>query len=463
VATFKLFSGLLKAAKTPDGKMTLHGVASSTTRDLHGDTMEDTALADMERDANDGLTIFLNHEYKVPEDVGGMVTHAKMWTRGVDGEGNPNYDLDFDIDINDENDRAIKAWKAIDNGHKIGLSIGAMIPEGGYIRDKKTGAMRIQHVKLLETSIVGIPANQRSWISNAIRALEDLEIRRSTTHQLGSPTITLDAGRYHIEGSLEGLQLAGVTNEDLESAPPAGPRIFEIDPEILASICGLEFGETGLLCNYETDHAEGDGHSWSGLTLAACPDCGGSAGSPKGDCENSMHKDVTPDLTDARIQVITIDTDEPAGSSDGADEPSQDAASDPADDGEFSAPTPDVTASAISLLENAPGEVDLTQLQGILDLLRETTTELVDVRRQLGESLVANASVVAEREQALAETGEIIAQAARIIQTVGNIPMGRKTQMVRSAAAEVEQLTARLQGGPYSDDFMKMLTGGSDQ
>jgi len=34
---FRIFSGLLKASQGVDGKMRLHGVASSTTRDLHGD------------------------------------------------------------------------------------------------------------------------------------------------------------------------------------------------------------------------------------------------------------------------------------------------------------------------------------------------------------------------------------------------------------------------------------------
>lgn len=457
--------------------MVLHGVASSTTTDLHGDTMEPTALEDMERDANAGLTIFLNHSYNVPEDVGGQVTRAKMLARGVDGEGNPNHDLDFDLEINDENPRAISAWKAIDRGHKIGLSIGAMIPQGGATREKN-GAYRIHHVKLLETSIVGIPANPRSWIQNSVgctcgngqvdpkcRRNIDPDLQLSTTHQLGAPTLTLDGGKYKIEGSIEGLQLAGVTGEELEAAPPAGPRILEINPEILASICGVEDeARMGLLCSNAPAHL--GRHSWdpvdgpNGITEAACPDCGGQAGSPKGRCSNSMHKDVAPDVTDARVQVITIDTDDPKPSEDSP--PAQDAPeSDPEDEGEYSAPVPDVVASANALLESVTGEVELTHLQGVLDLLRQTTQELVDTRRQLGESVAANVGLTQERDHALAETGDIIAQVARIIQTVGDMPMGRKAHVVRSAAAqEVSALTERLQGGPFSDDFLKMLTEG---
>jgi hypothetical protein len=111
---FQIFSGLLKASRSADGRMRLHGVASSTTKDLHGDTMEASAIEDMERAANNNLTIFLNHSYEVPEDVAGSVESARMKTRGVSHSGDPNYDLDMDILINDANPRAVKAVEAIE-------------------------------------------------------------------------------------------------------------------------------------------------------------------------------------------------------------------------------------------------------------------------------------------------------------------------------------------------------------
>ena len=90
--TFKIFTGVLKAARSPDGKMRVNGVASSTTRDLHGDVMLESALQDMETAAKDNLTVFLNHKYDVPEDVFGSIEKAAITARGVDGDGNPNYD-----------------------------------------------------------------------------------------------------------------------------------------------------------------------------------------------------------------------------------------------------------------------------------------------------------------------------------------------------------------------------------
>lgn len=165
-------TGRLKAYSGDDGRPRLSGVASSTVRDLHGDTMSQTAILDMERMANDNLTIFLNHSYDVPEDVFGSVERATAVQRGMDGDGNPNWDLIMDILVDDENPRASQTYKAIQRGAKLGLSIGAMIPEGGATRNKDTGALTIDHVHLLETSVVSIPANPRSWISNAVKALK---------------------------------------------------------------------------------------------------------------------------------------------------------------------------------------------------------------------------------------------------------------------------------------------------
>jgi phage head maturation protease len=251
-AKFKIFTGLLKAFEGEDGTPRLSGIASSTTRDLHGDVMEETALRDMEAAANSNMTIFLNHSYQVPEDVAGSVTRASVVQRGYDSDNNPNWDLDMDIAINRENDRAVKSWSAIKNGTKLGLSIGAMIPKGGAVRDKDTGALTISRLQLMETSIVSIPANPRSWISNAVKALNvaQEEITPTYTSSDSADTITLDVG----------------VTEPI------------IDVEVA------------------TDGPE--------ITRPTCPDCGGHRNSPKGGCESGFHskKDVDMSTPQEAIQ-----------------------------------------------------------------------------------------------------------------------------------------------------------------
>lgn len=170
---FSIFTGLLKTARQGDPtapELVLTGVASSTIKDRHGDTMTQNALQSMLRTA-EGMTIYLNHEYRVPEDVAGTVRQAWITQAGED-----LHDLHLEIVMNQSNKRAVEAFDAIDKGVKLGLSIGAMIPDGGAKRDKKSGTFVIDEVELLETSIVSIPANPRSWVDYARKSLLSKEV-----------------------------------------------------------------------------------------------------------------------------------------------------------------------------------------------------------------------------------------------------------------------------------------------
>jgi len=198
---FKIFAPMLKASLDADGKMRLHGVASSTVLDRQGHTITESALSDMETSASNNMTIFLNHEYKVPEDVAGSVERASIRSHPTD----PSIkDLILDIVINEANPRAANAWMAIQKGTQLGLSIGAMIPDGGAHRDKKSGAYVIEHVTLLETSLVGVPANPRSWVEYAVKSLNGQSV------ELPLPTV---------EEAEEGLRVSegtGVVMEGIE-------------------------------------------------------------------------------------------------------------------------------------------------------------------------------------------------------------------------------------------------------
>jgi HK97 family phage prohead protease len=226
--SFKIFTGILKAQRADDGMMRLSGTASSTVTDMHGDNMLRSALEDMLRAANNNMTIFLNHSYNVPEDVAGSSKGAQLVQRSSDV-----WDLDIDVDVNAKNPRAVEAFNAIDSGVKLGLSIGAMIPEGGAVRNKETGAYTIAHVDLLETSIVGIPANPRSWVQSAVKAL-----MKSTDQSEERQVVR--------EIKVENLVLP----EELKEAPAAEP-----------DVCGERDASGSTACTAEPGH-EGD-HSWS--------------------------------------------------------------------------------------------------------------------------------------------------------------------------------------------------------
>lgn len=189
---FNIVTGLLKALPDAgDGLKRLKTTASSTVLDLGGDEMELSALQRMAETAQQNMTIFLNHKYQVPEDVLGSVELAEIKADPVGV-----YDLDFQIRVDESNERAVKTWNQINNGTKLGCSIGARIPEGGYEKTK-TG-LKIKDLVLLEASIVGIPANPRSFVQNAFKALHDAEREEE------EETVTASTGTINLNFSESG-------------------------------------------------------------------------------------------------------------------------------------------------------------------------------------------------------------------------------------------------------------------
>jgi phage head maturation protease len=414
----------LKAAMGPDGKMRLHGVASSTIKDRHGDTILLSALEDMERAANAGLTIFGNHHYDVPEDVYGFVENAAIKQAGtVDADGNPIYDLRFAIVVNDDNERAVKSWKAMDKGSRLGISIGAMIPEGGATRDKKTGTYTSSHVELLETSIVGIPANPRSWVENAMKSLS--LVRDAATVSIGSPQLTLDteSGTYRIEGNLNDINAGEVLSvgKTLDEEPEL---TVDIDPEI--------------------------------ADAATCPDCGhGKADG--GGCQNAFHsKDVEPEVQEAKVRVIEIDTGDDSGGSSQEAPPSEPAPVEETEEDDIEASEAVVAdaTDAVEAAETVIASLDpaiTATFQHLLDLTTGLTRELAaSIERERAATAAADAAT-RERDDVIRTSEELLRKTNGILIKLADLPVGRRT-VFREATTEFEALE-----GIYSSDFLSLL------
>ncbi len=175
---FKLYTSALKAYTAENGELHVLGTTSSTIRDLHGDEMTLSALKSMEETAKQNMTVFLNHNYNVPDDIFGSVTDARIVKRYDQESGQDVYDLDVDVRVvgEDENPLAMKTYRAIKRGVKLGLSIGAKVDKVSKKKgDGGEDTYVIESVKLLETSVVGIPANQRSYLQNALKSLKQAE------------------------------------------------------------------------------------------------------------------------------------------------------------------------------------------------------------------------------------------------------------------------------------------------
>jgi len=342
-AQFKILSGTLKAFSGDDGRKRLSGVASSTTKDHHGDVMSESAILDMERSANDNLTIFLNHSYDVPEDVFGSVEKATAVQRGMDGDGAPNWDLMVDILVNDENDRASKTFDHIQKGTKLGLSIGANIPEGGAERDKETGALTINHVNLLETSVVSIPANPRSWIQNAVKALRKAE----------APVA--DAIEVPVTATVTITEEVEVTEELEVSAPEV---------------------------------TEG------------CSSCGGGKGDPQGDCKSGYHKDDEPDVQAGTEPADDSSQEAPESEPEAGDTSKQ--ADDPADSEEAM----DMAVMAAVQGVGLTLEATTAKLAEMVDKLSTEKQLRRDAETQRDEAVAAATTVIAEVESIMERVGK---------------------------------------------------------
>lgn len=166
VTTFNLYSGLLKAFTAEDGTRRIRTTASSTATDRRGHEITEGAIRNMAASAKNNMTIFLNHSYKVPEDVFGSVEDVAVINR--DGV----WDLDFEVRLNEANPRAVKTYEAIQGGTKLATSIGANIIRD-KVRKSDGGGQIFDDLELVEASIVALPANPRTWIHYMLKALKD--------------------------------------------------------------------------------------------------------------------------------------------------------------------------------------------------------------------------------------------------------------------------------------------------
>ena len=215
---FKIFTNALKAYETEKGDLYVSGTTSSTIRDLHGDEMSMDALKEMQRTSADNMTVFLNHNYNVPEDLFGSVTASRIVKRYDEEAGQEVYDLDIDVRVvgEDENPEAMRAYRAIKRGVKLGLSIGARVEKASrkMNKDNNEESILIEKIRLMEASVVGIPANQRSYLSSALKSIKsagvDLDLLEGDDFEVKESS--LEKEKPEIRGDAPNSEESGVEN-----------------------------------------------------------------------------------------------------------------------------------------------------------------------------------------------------------------------------------------------------------
>ncbi len=251
---FKIYTNALKAYESEDGERYVTGTTSSTIRDLHGDEMSLDALKTMAETARQNMTVFLNHNYNVPEDLFGSATDAQI-VRRYDSETNEEvYDLDLNIRVvnEDENPEALRAYRAIKRGVKLGLSIGARVEKARRkaAEGDKPESILIEKVRLLEASVVGIPANQRSYLQNAVKSL------RSGSVDISELEGVIEEEKAPASAAIEEMTLrASAIIEKLKALPVEGETAAEARPlvdslaKLLADVATLYIKAQGAHWN----------------------------------------------------------------------------------------------------------------------------------------------------------------------------------------------------------------------
>jgi len=388
--TFKIYSGALKAFEA-DGKRRLKTVASSTIKDLAGDSMTVSAIQKMAESAKDRMTIFLNHSYDVPEDVFGTVEGVQVVQR------DEFVDLDFDISLNDVNPRAVQTWEAINKGTKLGTSIGAKILDGW--QDKTTGGYVFDDVALLEASIVGIPANPRSWVEYAVKSLTEQPTLKTTT-------VTPDAGKATVWVDVDA---EGKVSTTVETDQPEGSKKRKKDEES------------------EVIKAEEPKDDRKAVDAGK---------------EEPKEDELNPSVEDS-----------PANSTDTDTHPEQTTAPE--------ATVPASQEAQKSTPENEDGKVppldheleELVGLKSALSLLTKTTGELVETKKALGDEQAAHAVTKATLSQIRRENKAMQA----IVEKISSLPIGRRAQF----DDQVQRFRTQF-AHMYDEDFLKMLENNND-
>lgn len=436
---FKIFSQdmeIVKAADQGDGFRRIRCIASSSVRDLHGDTMTEHCIRSMSKQAA-GMTIFLNHSYQIPEDVFGSVEGAKVRFEEVDGERVAKLQLDV---VLDEGPRVDQTYRSIENGRRLGVSIGAYITD--YDEDPE-GEQRgwfppliINDVDLLEASIVGIPANQLSWVEGAKKGIL---VRKGA--------ISRDASASEIFG-----KALAVLPEDPEevvelSAAVVLPPLPIDGPEQIVAHYQMQI-DLGLVSTDRDPLLEAVGEA-----IALGIDHGQAANFASANAE---------DLTDEILSLYAASETETPGESGGdAAAPEADEASDAPEEQEAPESNPGDGADAAETVEEALAQV--AQLEEKTSLLN-LSTEAIELFTQAMKAIeaertkrAATETRVATLEQQLAEAHDYMRKCSEFVNRILALPIGRKVQMQR----EVDDFYAKLANGPYGEDVLEILRKGA--
>lgn len=471
---FKIFSGplqVLNKEADADGTKKIRCIASSSMKDLHGDTMTEHCIRSMAKQAA-GLTIFLNHEYAIPEDVFGYVEKARTKrmntteakAAGVSDEmifkaassGSDVLLLELTIVLDSGSDRAERSYNQMESGITLGVSIGALITDYEIDEEADTGGwfppLIINDVDLLEASIVGIPANPLSWVEGATKGVVMKGVFDGVDKERFDDMRRTLLKRVPPELFQTSAEEEPTVDDDavVKAETPEEPQKFNAD------------GADDIIAHFQIEVEE---KRMSAIDLDAMEDAVQEAidfalanGVDEAEFEGQSAKDI------ASLILSTEPAEESEPEAEGGTAAPEDAAKEASAEADESTSqeAPDVSdpesadEGGDEAAKQAEAELNALSEAGVLKTLNEAvstlaqTLESLFVERSAREGLEEK---VAELTAKLEDAEKNVSLAVQLVNQAMDLPMQRKSQLRRESAT----LAERLKGGPYTEEFLRFV------
>lgn len=219
---FKFYTKTLKAVKKDNARYIV-GIASSTSLDRDGDRMSEAALQTMKATAEANLTIFTNHEYKVPDDLFGSCVEANIKARkdespivvkseddSVEIATFSPQEMEIKIKVVSDavNPKAGQLYKAIEEGVALGFSIGGVVKKSLLVLDDvtKNTYNLIDAIALYEISIVSIPSNPDAMNLAIAKSLKAEKSEKVDNKEIVEIIKGIEESKKEPEYTMEGVQ-----------------------------------------------------------------------------------------------------------------------------------------------------------------------------------------------------------------------------------------------------------------
>ena len=426
IPLFKFYAPDLRLSGAEEGGTPrIEGIASSTTRDSHGDEITLKALQKMASNAV-GLPVMLNHDYTWPEDQFGFIERAWI-TRGEnDGKGNPIYDMRIGVGVLKSSQRAMDGFAILKEGKtKLGFSIGAMVPDGAVelIKDGAGGRYRINDLRLAEVSLVPIPAHPRAMVEYATKSVHSIfKAAKASLKDEDGNTQNPPEVPGEVTGEEAGTEIKDHTEPDVTAPADGKPEGVEELDESAENADATTSDDTSA----DPDAIEGDDIPLTKSTVSIWED---PSGAKTIEVNTGRRASRTPD---ANL------------SSQGDDEVTPESES-----GSVSADAGAVIKSGTT------GSVP----SGQFNLVKALNAQIEAKDQQLADSQ----RVV---EAAVAFAAETVQKALLVAEQLMKTPMGRKTSVVEAkkalddSKAEVTALESFARKGIYDAEMMQLITKG---